>query len=237
MPVNIAQTNKNAISCYFVVGNCPKCALKEAIKYGFNKNGIQRFQCKACKTTFMATYSRRYINNTANEAIKVLLKEGYGIRSIGRILKISAVTVIRKIRIIAFRIKVPAIKPGQSFETDELYTFVGNKNNPIWIIYAINHVDKKVVAFHVGRRTNKDILLVINSLINSHPQSIYTDKLVNYRSLIPKEIHSTKSRSTNHIERKNLTLRTHLKRLSRKTICFSKSVTILAACLQIYFWG
>jgi insertion element IS1 protein InsB len=101
MPEHHPQNNKSSPSCYFGVGSCPNCEFKEAIKFGFNKNGIQRFQCKGCKTTFMASYSRRYINNTANEKIKVLLKEGCGIRSIGRILKISAVTVIRKIKIIA----------------------------------------------------------------------------------------------------------------------------------------
>ena len=41
---------------------------------------------------------------------------------------------------------------------------------------------------------------------------------------------------TNHIERRNLTLRTHLKRLNKITICFFKNLVILAACLKIYFW-
>jgi hypothetical protein len=47
----------------------------------------------------------------------------------------------------------------------------------------------------------------------------------------------SKFRNTNHIERKNLSLRTHLKRLNRRTICFSKSLVILSACLRIYFWS
>jgi insertion element IS1 protein InsB len=42
--------------------------------------------------------------------------------------------------------------------------------------------------------------------------------------------------STNHIERFNLTLRTHLKRLNRRTICFSRSLVLLNAILKIYFW-
>lgn len=232
-----SQNNKNGTSCYFGVGRCGNCGLNEVIKYGFSKNGHQRFQCRGCKKTFMAVYSRRFINNTVNEEIKILLKEGCGIRSIGRILKISAVTVIRKIRIIASYIKDPAINMGQSFEVDELYTFVVNKCNPVWVIYAINKLDKQVVSFNVGKRSNNDISLVINRLTASLPKRIYTDKLINYRSLVPLSIHSVKHRGTNHIERKNLTLRTHLKRLSRRTICFSKSVSMLSACLKIYFWG
>lgn len=199
--------------------------------------GKQRFRCKECCKTFIDVYTKKLPAERIDNKIKVLLKEGCGIRSIGRILKISAVKVVRKIRTIASRIKMPEIQSGQSFEADELYTFVGSKINPIWVIYAINTMNKDVVVFNVGRRTNKDISLVMNSLINSHPQRIYTDKLVNYRSLIPNKIHSTKYRGTNHIERKNLTLRTHLKRLSRRRICFSKSVAMLSPCLKIYFWG
>ncbi|WP_343791129.1 IS1 family transposase, partial [Wandonia haliotis] len=39
------------------------------------------------------------------------------------------------------------------------------------------------------------------------------------------------------IERKNLTLRTHVKRLNRRTICYSKSLLTLSAIMRIYFWG
>ncbi|MFY1046718.1 IS1 family transposase [Chryseobacterium sp. GP-SGM7] len=35
----------------------------------------------------------------------------------------------------------------------------------------------------------------------------------------------------------NLNIRTHLKRLNRRTICFSKSNLILIAILKIYFWS
>uniref|UniRef100_UPI0038B39A68 IS1 family transposase n=1 Tax=Flavobacterium soli TaxID=344881 RepID=UPI0038B39A68 len=42
---------------------------------------------------------------------------------------------------------------------------------------------------------------------------------------------------TNHIERNNLTLRTHLKRLNRRAICFSKSLIVLVFVLKIYFWS
>ena len=68
-------------------------------------------------------------------------------------------------------------------------------------------------------------------------KKIYTDRLRNYSSLIDHSIHCISLYSTNHIERHNLTLRTHLKRLSRKTICFSRSAGILSAILKIYFWG
>ena len=52
----------------------------------------------------------------------------------------------------------------------------------------------------------------------------YTDHWGAYgRHLAPEE-HCPSKRNTQQIERKHLTLRTRIKRLVRKTICFSKSV-------------
>ena len=65
---------------------------------------------------------------------------------------------------------------------------------------------------------------------------IFTDKLKNYGYLIDEKQHSVKRFGSNHIERKNLTLRTHLKRLNRRTICYSKSLVVLIVILKIYFW-
>jgi IS1 family transposase len=67
-------------------------------------------------------------------------------------------------------------------------------------------------------------------------KQIYTDGLDVYRFVIPEKLHRVKRYGINHIERKNLNLRVHLKRLGRKTICFSKSLLMLEACLKIYFW-
>lgn len=78
---------------------------------------------------------------------------------------------------------------------------------------------------------------IISRLLMADAKRIVTDKLNIYKVLIPKIIHSTKNRGINHIERQNLNLRTHLKRLNRRTICYSKSIVMLEAVLKIYWWG
>ncbi|MFC5981187.1 IS1 family transposase [Flavobacterium salmonis] len=77
---------------------------------------------------------------------------------------------------------------------------------------------------------------VLETLKLSEAKETFTDRLKNYRYLIEEKLHSVKRFGTNDIERKNLTLRTHLKRLNRRTICFSKSLVVLIAILKIYFW-
>ena len=52
----------------------------------------------------------------------------------------------------------------------------------------------------------------------------YTDGWGAYQRHLESQVHSVGKRNTQKIERKHLTLRTRIKRLVRKTICFSKSV-------------
>jgi IS1 family transposase len=122
-------------------------------------------------------------------------------------------------------------------EVDEMRTFIGRKSRLRWIVYALDRKTKSVACFNVGRRTNRTLNVVITTLELSETKKIYTDKLKNYRFLIAQKGHNTALHATNHIERHNLTIRTHLKRLNRKTICFSRSLALLTAILKIYFWG
>ena len=53
-------------------------------------------------------------------------------------------------------------------------------------------------------------------------QQFYTDDWGAYARHLDEEKHAIGKRNTQKIERKHLTLRTRIKRLGRKTICFSK---------------
>jgi insertion element IS1 protein InsB len=226
-------------SCIRCVGSnflCLKCNFA-TIKYGKTKSGKQRHICKSCNKTQVDTYSYNAYNAELNKNIIILTKEGLGIRSTARVLQISTTTLLKRIVSIAKAIKNPIISLGKEYEVDEMRTFIKHKGNLIWIVYALEKVSKKVVCFTVGKRTNKTLNFVLKSLILSQAKKIYTDKLKNYKYLIAKKIHSTKLFGTNHIERHNLNIRTHLKRLTRRTICFSKSTAVLSAILKIYFWG
>ncbi|MFY1047292.1 IS1 family transposase [Chryseobacterium sp. GP-SGM7] len=217
-------------------GICNKCNSKDIIKNGSTKTKKQQYICKNCKNRFIEFYSYGAYQKNLNYKIIQLTKEGLGIRSTARILKISATTLLKRILTIAKTISQPKISYYQAYELDEMRLFIRKKSNPQWLVYAINKNTKKVVGFHIGKRTNETLNSVIKTLINSNPEKIYTDKLRNYQYLIQKEIHSTKRFGTNSIERMNLNIRTHLKRLNRKTICFSKNRLLLIAILKIYFW-
>jgi insertion element IS1 protein InsB len=216
---------------------CLKCE-NHMTKHGKSGEDNQRYRCKKCNYTQVEEYRYKSYCATVNSDIKLLTKEGCGIRSIGRILGISPMTVIRRVVSIANELKRPfTVVKGRKYQVDELFTYIGNKKRRRCIAYSLEVETGNVIGFVVGSRNKTNLNKVISTLLLSDAKKITTDKLNIYKELIPKAIHSTKFRGINKIERNNLSLRTHLKRLNRRSICYSKSIVVLSAILKIYFWG
>jgi insertion element IS1 protein InsB len=231
----MSKTESNVSNVWLNRKNCCFCQGK-LIKHGITSSGKSRFKCLGCRKTRVEYYSYNAYKSDTDKNIVTLTKEGLGIRSTARVLKISTTTLLKRIIIIAESINKPIIPKGKEYEVDEMYTYIGKKKNAIWLVYALEKESKRVMSFTIGKRTNKTLSRVLDILKLSHARKIFTDRLRNYRYLIEKEFHSVRRYGTNHIERNNLTLRTHLKRLNRRTICFSKSLIILNSILKIYFW-
>lgn len=229
---------QSTISCFRCVGGmkiCKYCAGK-LTKHG-HAAGKQRYKCKGCCRTQVDNYSYNAYQPDLNKRIIQFTKEGLGIRSIARVLSISTTTLLKRIKSIADNLPRPIASKGKTYEVDEIRTFIKRKDRLIWIVYALERTDRNVVSFYVGARTNKTLNVVLKTLQYAGAKRIYTDSLQHYRYLVERNVHCTDRYGTNHIERKNLTLRTHLKRLNRRTICFSRSIAMLTACLTIYFYS
>ncbi|MBP6025698.1 MAG: IS1 family transposase [Ferruginibacter sp.] len=203
-------------------------------------NGVQKMYCKACHKYQRSIYTYRLTNETDDTNIVLLTKESMSISSIARYLKMAKTTVGRRILRISQRIPYPILsETNQIYEVDEMQTYIGRRQISchVYITYAINRITKTVADFIIGPRTKETIGKLIDRLLFLTPKKIYTDGLNIYPSLIPFSIHRCFRYNTNVIERNNLSIRNSLKRLSRKTICFSKNTLMLEACLKIYFWS
>jgi transposase-like protein len=97
---------------------CPSCK-GFSIKYGKNKRSEQRYRCKYCLKTFLLNYSNRANKKDVDVSIKDHLKEGCGIRSISRLLKIGVKTVLRRIKAIAKQLPKPLISFGKEYKIDD----------------------------------------------------------------------------------------------------------------------
>ncbi|MCW3104299.1 MAG: mobile element protein [Bacteroidetes bacterium] len=201
------------------------------------QNRRQKYCCKACGRYQQKTYTYKLCTADDDQNIIKLNNIGVGINGIASFTGISKANVVNKIKQLSKKIKKPVITENQQeYEVDEMHTIIKSKSSSCYIIYAINKNTKQVIDFTLGARTKENIGKVISALVHLIPKKIFTDNLNIYPGLIAKSIHSTNQYKTNRIERFNLTLRTHLKRLNRRTICFSKSIAMLESCLKLYFW-
>ena len=118
------------------------------------------------------------------------------------------------------------IEKIENVEADEMWSFVQKKSNQRWLWHAIDHDSGKILAYVFGTRQDK-VFRKLKSMLNLFGiMNYYTDDWGAYQRCLPQCIHIIGKTNTQTIERKHLTLRTRLKRLARKTICFSKSEKI-----------
>ena len=112
---------------------------------------------------------------------------------------------------------------GLSSELDEMWSFVARKRNPRWLWHAIDHHTGRMLAYVFGRRKD-DIFLKLKALLEPFGiTTFYTDRWGAYERHIDAEKHQVGKENTQKIESKHANLRTRIKRLMRRTICFSKT--------------
>jgi insertion element IS1 protein InsB len=111
----------------------------------------------------------------------------------------------------------------EAAEVDEMWSFVGTKQAPRWLWHALDHGTGNVLAYVFGRREDQAFLELKALLVPFGIRRFYTDGWGAYKRHLAPELHEVGKHHTQQLERKHLTLRTRIKRLVRKTICFSKS--------------
>ena len=109
-------------------------------------------------------------------------------------------------------------------EVDEMWSLVGKKKEQRWLWHAVDHHTGKVLAYAFGGRKDA-VFLKLKSLLEPFViKRFYTDGWGAYERNLDRSVHFPGKHNTQKIERKHLVLRTRIKRLARKTICFSKSI-------------
>ena len=232
--------------------NCPHCGCDDVRKFGKLGNK-QRYQCnKGCGKTFRTEYSYKAYNPGVKDKIVDMAVNGSGIRDTARVLKVSATTVMSTIKKACNLVKVNyRYLENQTnlsvslfkleVEADEQWSFVGKKANQRWLWFAIEHISREVLAFTFGSREDKAFARLKKLLKPFGIEKYFTDDCGAYERQLPKDQHEIGKRNTQRIERKNLNFRTRIKRLARKTICFSKSEimhdTVIGLFINRYEFG
>jgi insertion element IS1 protein InsB len=112
---------------------------------------------------------------------------------------------------------------GLRSELDEMWSSVHDKAHQRWLWHAIDHHTGKVLAYVFGRRKD-EVFVRLQALLEPFGITRYsTDGWGAYERHVDPETHIVGKEYMQRIESKHINLRTRIKRLVRRTICFSKT--------------
>jgi insertion element IS1 protein InsB len=126
-----------------------------------------------------------------------------------------------------------AARPGPKksrdlvIEADELWSFVGAKEQTAWVWVALDADTRRVVAMVVGDRSDFTARCLWDRLPAAYREHAVfcTDFLPSDRAVVPEDRHAAAGKDaglTNHVERFWCTVRQRCGRFVRKTLSFSK---------------
>ncbi len=127
-----------------------------------------------------------------------------------------------------------AQRRGLTSELDEMWSYVGRKAEPRWLWHAIDHHRGTVLAYVFGRRKDEVFLQLKALLAPCGITQYYTDGWGAYERHLDPMQHTIGKAHTQKIESKHINVRTRIKRLVRRTICFSKTTTMHDLVLGLF---
>jgi transposase len=95
-----------------------------------NHTGSQRMRCQSCRRYFTPNPKPMGYDQATRETAVRLYLEGMSFRGVGKVLSVHYLSVINWVNAHAAQLpeQVADTTPTDTIETDELYTFVGQKN-------------------------------------------------------------------------------------------------------------
>lgn len=213
--------------------DCPACKSENTVKNGSIHNGKSKHMCKDCGRQFVDNPNKKYIPQHIWNMVDKMLLEKISLAGISRVTGISKSRlqkyVNKKLGSIPYKIEIYRNKGKLTIQCDELWSFVGDKANTVWVWLAIDQESREIVGVYFGNRDREGAQGLWQSLPPVYRQCAvcYTDFWASYESIIPTSRHKPvgkESGKTSYIERFNLTLRQRVSRLVRKTLSFSKKI-------------
>lgn len=221
--------------------NCPSCGSARCKKNGHIHNGKQNHRCQSCGRQFVLDSRQKVIPDSVKCLIRRALLERNSLRGICRIFSVSLTWLMSYLTELFTQLpdslNLSATGGSQNavalyavdVEADELWSFVGNKDNKQWVWIALDVATRQVIAFHVGPRDRDAACGLWKKIPGCYQEkaTFYTDLYEPYVGVIPQSQHwrvTKQSGLTNHIERFNCTLRHRVSRLVRSSLAFSKKL-------------
>lgn len=219
---------------------CPGCSGENIVKNGIKSYKVQNYLCKDCSRQFIGDHALKYkgCHSDLYHKIELMLVRNIGIRDIAEIENVSIHTVL-----LVLTKSNKKIIPKQNYydvlEVDEFWTYVGNKDTKVWLLYAYHRETGEVVAWVFGKRNYKTAKALRDKITKLGVTfgTIATDNWDSFIKAFKSDNHIVGKKYTVGIEGNNCRLRHRIRRAVRKTCCFSKKMFnhIKAFCLAFFY--
>lgn len=224
---------------------CRACGGTNIVKNGFRRSK-QCWRCKICGFQGVENPCKKVIETYERARIQKALAERISLHGIGRIFDVGmswlmwfATAVCKSApEHLCVRFEEPPISTDIIFEIDEMWTFVGEKENKVWVWMVMERQTRQIIAFEVGDRSAATCEKLWKQLEKIGVKGVlYTDLWRAYAQVLPEEQHVPIDGrgETNHVERFNGTLRARNPRVVRRTYSFSKKLENLVNHLRFFF--
>lgn len=168
---------------------CPSCTSNLIKKNGHIHNGKQKYQCLACKKQFVLDPAQKIIDEKTKGLVRKTLLERVSLEGVCRIFDVSMPWLLdfidELIRELPENLNAAVVQENDDIEVavleaDELWSYVGSKDNPQWLWLVIHSRTRQVVAMQVGPRSKQTAEKLFHKLpepLKKKPSTILTSSL------------------------------------------------------------
>ena len=213
---------------------CPECSSEHMRKNGHRQHK-QNYICVECRRQFLNEYEPKGYSDDVKRLCLKRYVNGMGVRGISRVTDIAHTTILNWIAQSGELLpeRYDPFQNPQVGELDELETFVGKKQNKLWIWTAVAHFAPGILGWVVGDHSAATFRSLWNAISVWECYFWVSDGNPVYPGFIPTGDHIVSKTYMTRVEGENTRLRHYLARLHRRTLCYSKSVEMLKHSLRL----
>jgi IS1 family transposase len=168
---------------------CPSCSSVLIKKNGHIHNGKQNYRCLKCSRQFVLEPSQKIIDEKTKDLIRRVLLERISLEGVCRAFEVSMPWLLEFIdgliaelpenlnaEVVAEDDEIEVVV----LEADELWSYVGSKENPQWLWLVMHSKTRQIVAMQVGARnkqTAEKLFFKLPEPLKKKPNTILTTSL------------------------------------------------------------
>lgn len=172
---------------------CPSCSSTLVKKNGHIHNNKQNYRCLKCGRQFVLEPTQKIIDDKTKGLIKRVLLERISLEGVCRAFEVSMPWLLEfiddLIKELPQNLNAEVVAEDDEievvvFEADELWSYVGSKENPQWLWLVMHSKTRQIIAMQVGPRnkqTAEKLFYKLPEPLKKKPNTILTTSLCTTR--------------------------------------------------------